>query len=58
MWVWDRKQHCVRVYKKQLERLKIFNLHGMGEKYLDRPEYTPLYEKGIKKTKNKPMEAT
>ena len=44
------KQHCVRVYKKQLERLKIGNLRGMREKYLARSEYAPLYEKGKNKT--------
>ena len=29
-----------------------------GEKHLARLEHTPLYEKGIKKTQNKPMETT
>ena len=34
------------------------NLVGRGEKYLARSEYTPLYEKGIKKTQKKPKEIT
>ena len=31
---------------------------GTGEKHLARSEYTPQYEKGIKKTQNKSMETT
>ena len=52
------KQHCVRVNQKQLERLKTGILQGMGEKHLAWSEYTPLYEKGINKYQNKPMETS
>ena len=31
---------------------------GGGGNWLDHQKYTPLYEKGIKKTENKSMETT
>ena len=31
---------------------------GGGGKWLDHQQYTPLYEKGIKKIENKSMETT
>ena len=44
------KEQSVRVIKCDFERLKERVFYGRC--------YTPLYEKGIKETQNKPMEST
>ena len=49
----DMKEHCIRAYKKQHERLKWLISEGTGEKNIVR-----LYEKDTNKTQNKPMETT
>ena len=54
----DTKEYCVRAYKNNLSAWKLVIFEGTGETHLASLEYTPLYEKGIKKTQNKPMETT
>ena len=47
----DTKEQSVRVIKFDFEHLK-------ERFYFDGCKYTPLYEMGIKKPQNKPMETT
>ena len=49
------KEHCVRVHKITV---CAHEMEGKGEVFSLVRKYTPLYEKGIKKTQNKSMETT